>query len=608
MAEAKRECRGNILNNFRKEDEQALEPIQDRDSLTTMLQVHPCPVCDRKMLSVEHRGCGWVARCKACDAVWPDVPVPVLAEKYPKLSQVLNQLNVTINVINNNNVTNVTNVNNYLGTEGTLDFHADFTDDALEIFADPTENALFVESLIGTDMRLSNFAVHHFRNRFHCTGTRQWYEYRGHCWQEEAAELAYKEALGDQSFVRHYQRATLHFENMPIQTDDVKRKAKLLRKLCMALEDGKFRERIVADSVMKFHLRRPDFAILANTQNILVFQDGVYDFDTGTFGPGSPDIPVTMCVPQEWRTYDADNEHVRFLMKFFEDICPNEDVRVYLIRVLGACLTQDMLQYFFIFTGSGGNGKGRLLTLFEECLGPYYQSVSPTMLTRKREDAGSANEALSSLMSARVAVFQEAEASDIIQAGTVKAFTGGDTLSSRQLYGRQKKWKAHFKSIFVCNNLPRMSEDTWALWRRVICIQFLTAFVENPVQSYERKIDYDLDAKLKVAAPWLLSILIEYQRRYKGMPLGAPAAVREVTERYRDAQDIVKEFVQERLQNVIGASVSWLDLYAAYNSWPQRRSMQSKDLKRELANHGVRYQNTHIAGVKFCGVKDWKLV
>ncbi|KAJ3027812.1 hypothetical protein HDV00_010846 [Rhizophlyctis rosea] len=277
--------------------------------------------------------------------------------------------------------------------------------------------------------------------------------------------------MAKDDFLAPYRQIALHFENQPIQTDEIKRKARMLRKLSKSLEDGNYRDRIVADSIMKFHEIRPEFENALNTQNIMVFEDGVFSFDSMTFGPGSPET----------------------LMKFLDDVLPNVEVREYTLKVFGVCLTLEVLQYFFLWTGSWGNGKGRLVRLMEECLGPYYQAVSPTMLTRRREDANQANEALMSLVTARLAVFQEAEATDRLQAGTVKSITGNDTQTSRQNCGRQQKFRAFFKSLIVCDQIPEFTESTLALWRRVKVTDFVTQFVDIPKMSNERRIDYDLD-------------------------------------------------------------------------------------------------------------------
>jgi P4 family phage/plasmid primase-like protien len=616
MEEAKRECRGNIVRNFRREEEMALLPMQDRDSLTTQLHQHTCPACDQRCLSVEHRASTWIARCSSCKAVWPDAPVTLPAEKYPKLTQVLNQLNVSINIVNN--VNNVTTVNNYNG-DGLADFYADFSHDEVVIFEDPEENRLFVGSLQGTDMSMSNFAVYHFKNRFHCTDQKKWYEFRGHCWHEGAADMAYKEALGEPEFVCHYQQATLIFENATVQTEDVKRKGKMLRKLCVALEDGKFRERIVADSIMKFHKRRPSFAIEANTQNVLVFEDGLYDFETATFGPGNPDIAVTMCVPQHYVPFDPENEDCQFLLRFIHDILPDPKVADYMLKVLALSLTTDISQqYLWILNGCGGNGKSLLMRLIEECLGPYFQSMNPTFLTRRREEASSANEALMSLIKTRMVVFQEPEARDTLQAAVIKAITGGDTLTTRGNYGKQVKIRPTWKSFIVTNDIPMISETTTdAIWRRLRVILFPVKFVDHPDPNnpLEKKRDAKLDDKLTRAAPYFISILLHYFTRFKVEGLALPSEVDKATQKYQSDTDAVKTFIEENMMEDPTSVVGWTDLrHALGKQCPDRKVPGNDVLKAEFAKHGLRHASSlpssqyWEANRHFRGFIGWKLV
>ena len=616
MVEALEDCKGTIVGTYPYENE--LNPEQALTKFRTKSVMTACMYCKERQITYEHEGTRWWLQCEnpKCGMKWPPPGGFDIGNEHTKLLAALSQLQVQLNIGTVNVVGNIVNtVNNFHSSE--IEFYSDFTMDEIAEFEDVHENQLFVESLQGTDMTVSQFATYHFRNRFHCTSDKKWYEYRGHCWSEDAAELAYKEAMGEKAFCYHYHHMALRFENAPIQTDEVKRKARQLRKLCVSLEDGKFRERIVTDSIMKFHRMRPFFMRDLNTQNIMVFQDGVYDFNTGTFGPGSPDVPVTMSVPQNYYPFDGENEQVKFLMKFMSDILPDPDVRDYTLKVLGICLTQEVLQYFFIWTGSGGNGKGRLVRLMEECLGPYYQTVSPTMLTRKREDANQANEALMSLVTARLAVFQEAESSDTIQCGILKGMTGGDTMSSRQNYGRQVKFRPTFKSLFVCNDLPNMSENTWGLWRRVRCVNFPTRFVENPVQLNERQIDYELDEKLRTAAPYFIGVLIEYFRRYKAGKLSEPALVRQITDKYRETQDVVKEFIAEHMVKEESEDVllAWTELRSAYiriNKKPPPFDKVKSQAWNAFTEAGLHYTSTfvptyHNNEKKFRGFRGWSL-
>lgn len=601
MTDAMVECRNLIQVNH--PDETDLEPIQHLEGLVTKAMKTLCYKCG-SLVEFSHMSNGWCSRCLnvSCGNQYPDERIPINAQRYPKLMGALQSLQVLV-VNGDINVTN-----NFLSNE--VDFYADYNNDEIKLFDDPVANNLFIGSLQGTDTMLSRFATYHFKDVFHCTDTDRWFSYEGHCWHEVSSKY-FKEAMGKDSFLQPYRQVVIHFECHPLQTDEVKRKARILRKLCSQLEDGKGRDRIVTDSIMKFHEMRPQFEELLNKQNTMVFLDGVFDFDELVFRPGTPDDPTTLCVPQPFIPFDADCAHVKFLMQFMTDILPSVEVRDYTLMVLGICLTQDVSQqFFYLWTGSGGNGKGRLLTLMEECLGPFFQAVSPTMLTRKREDANQANEALMSLVKARLAVFQEAEASDIIQAGIVKAHTGADTLTTRQNYGRQIKFRPTFKSLFVCNDLPRFSEDTLALWRRVRCIHFPTSFVEDPCLPHEKKIDYNLDEKLKEASPYFIGILIEHFRRYKMRGLGVPEKVMEATNKFRESTDLLKEFVTDHLKRSEDPKslLQWTDFKRHYETRMKQKIPYHSGRDKMITDcrkYGVNYVDTTKDGKHRKGFEGW---
>ena len=541
MSKAKSECADVIKTNYPLEDPQ---PRHDLTRFVTPSISQKCNWCNNtKDIIFEHSLDGWGVRCQSCQKIWPTSLIKHDQALTPNLIAALTQFNVNITV-NNMNVTNNYGV-------GEIDFYADFSNDNLNLYGDPEENTLFIGSLQGTDTTLSRFTTYHFRDQFHCTLEKNWYRYDRHCWVKDSAELIYKEAMNKPEFLQPYQRVALYYENQAIQTDEVKRKARMIRKLCLSLEDGKQRDKIVTDSIIKFHERRPKFSEELNTQNVMVFQDGVFDFDTFTFGPGTPERAITMRVPQNYTVYDENNSDVQFLMSFMCDILPDPNLREYMLKVMGIALTLDTSQQFFwVLTGAGGNGKGKLMTLLEECLGDYYQAVSPALLTRRREDANQSNEALMALRKARLAVAQEAEEKDVIQAGIVKAITGQDTLTARENYGKQVKFRPTFKTFFVCNEIPCLSESTLAIWRRVKVIHFITLFMENPDPNNpnHRLIDYNIDVKLKSAAPYFLAILIHYYRKFRSEGLQQPLVVTERTKLYQSTLDVCKEFLDECLE------------------------------------------------------------
>jgi len=608
LHEATAECQSNIVVNWPKEEGLDIRRVQEM--LTAPAKAERCLNCN-ELIHWQHSARGLRKLCSECGLDWPVgsyLPTPI--ERYPKLAQALMLLQVNVQ----NNISNVT-VNNYQ-VVADQEFYTDFSGDDIKMFDDAKENGLFIGSLQGTDSMLARFTTYHFRDKYHCTSSKQWYVYVGHRWSEDAADLAYKEDMASDAFLQPYHQVALMYENYPVQTEDIKKKARLVRKLCKALEDGHLRDRIVTDSIQKFHEKRPLFAATLNTQNVLVFDDGVFHFDDLSFRPGTPDMAVTMHVPQPFVTFDAENEHVKFLFSFLSDILPDPDVREYTLKILGLTLTTDTSQqYFWIFTGSGGNGKGKLMTLMEECLGDYYQAVSPAMLTRRREDANQANEALMSLRMARLAVFQEPEKREVIQASQVKSLTGQDTLSTRGNYGKQMKWKPTFKCIFITNAIPTVSESSLALWRRVRIIDFETSFVDDPTEPHEKKIDHDLDSKLKAAAPHFIPILLEYYGRYKRDGLKEPEPVQKATRTYKASIAAVKDFVEKEMVKEPGCWVRWKDLAAAYAKWSGGHCFDKGTMDAELAKCGIKHVRTQrkVPGhakpyVDINGYDGWRLL
>src|SRR5690606_10650427 len=100
----------------------------------------------------------------------------------------------------------------------------------------------------------------------------------------------------------------------------------------------------------------------------------------------------------------------------------------------------------------------------------------------------------------------------------------------------------------------------------------------------------DLPRKLKTEAPgilaWAMRGCVDWQRA----GLGAPSAVDKATAAYRDEQDHLGRFVEDRCELAGGAFVATSDLFAAYKSWCTRSGDEpwSRDNFREgLLEHAA---------------------
>lgn len=161
-------------------------------------------------------------------------------------------------------------------------------------------------------------------------------------------------------------------------------------------------------------------------------------------------------------------------------------------------------------------------------LGDFAKTPPAKLLTGKREAANATNDALLDLDCARLAAFNEPESSGIIQADVMKIMSGGrDKISVRGIYQKQRTILPTFKMFLACNVIPRMSEDTDAVWRRVQVVNFPMRFCDSPdpQNPFEGKKDVHLGDKIPLWAPFLASYLIPHLQKVQKFGLERPVEV-----------------------------------------------------------------------------------
>ena len=146
---------------------------------------------------------------------------------------------------------------------------------------------------------------------------------------------------------------------------------------------------------------------------------------------------------------------------------------------------------------------------------------------------------------------QEPAADDVIQADTMKLLTGGDKVSTRELYGGQISFKPNAKYFVPTNKLPSISSVDGGVVRRLKITEFTSKFVENPDTTnkymHEFKINKDLKQKLDIYKPVFMSILLDYYKLYTEDGLTPPPAVIKVTKKYENNNNNIKVFIDENI-------------------------------------------------------------
>jgi P4 family phage/plasmid primase-like protien len=299
------------------------------------------------------------------------------------------------------------------------------------------------------------------------------------------------------------------------------------------------------------------YKIIDQNKNLIGFENGVYDLVNMEFRKGTSSDYISYSTGYEFIQYEKDSHEYQVLFELLCKILPHPEVRSFTLKALASCLDGHIRdENFYIFSGknnTGGNGKSTIMDLLLKSLGEY-ACVSPvTLITAKRESANSANSALANIRNKRAVIMQEPESNEMIQAGVMKALTGGDRISTRELHSSQMEFKPHAKFFMCCNKIPAISDIDGGTIRRLKITEFVSRFVEQPDLTniergiYEFKIDKELKSKLDMYKPVFMCILLDFYKDYRSEGLIPPEPVLQVTQKYENDNNIIKQFIDENI-------------------------------------------------------------
>ncbi len=207
----------------------------------------------------------------------------------------------------------------------------------------------------------------------------------------------------------------------------------------------------------------------------------------------------------------------------------------YLQRMLGYCLTGDTReQVFFLFTGTGSNGKSVLVEIVRSILGDYMAPATAKLLTGAEDVIP--NE-VAGLRGRRLVSVSETASGAVLNERRVKAISGEDQVKARLLFKEFVDFRPTFKLLLVTNALPRLSSVDHSMRRRPRVVPFRVQF-DPP--------DMELKAKLLAEAPGILNWLIEGAQLWHQGGLGSCTAVEQATAAYLEGADSVQRWVKDR--------------------------------------------------------------
>lgn len=252
-------------------------------------------------------------------------------------------------------------------------------------------------------------------------------------------------------------------------------------------------------------------------------------------------------------------------------------------RAVGYSLTGDRSeQCLFCCFGDGANGKSTFLEILRTVLGRYASSL-PFSAFELRGRSSIPND-VAAIVGRRFVTSVETAEGVRLNEARIKALTGGDTISARQLYKEFFEFRPVAKLWLAFNHKPMVEDDSEGFWRRVRLIPFAAKFSGAAC-------DKDLSSKLESEAPgilrWAVQGCIEWQRE----GLGKPSAVKLATEEYRKESDPIRTFLEECYDNDPAGCILSAEIWRDYSEWANEAGVDAiaqQKFSQRLKAHGFK--------------------
>lgn len=306
----------------------------------------------------------------------------------------------------------------------------------------------------------------------------------------------------------------------------------------------------------------------------------------GNVGGIHPAIP--------YKPYDPENRDPIHdeIDDFFAKVFPRTDLREFMWRLLASHLEgTNKEEIFLVWTGSGGNGKSKLVDLMRYALGEYAADLNATAVTRRRNDASAASPEIMALMHKRFIYIQEPEERESLNASLIKQMTS-DLMQGRGLFKDLVSFRIEGKMHLMCNQLPPIKNIDGGITRRLYVIPFESRFVDpdspeiNPAMNIHPR-DYELDEKLFRWREAFFSRLVwVYEHIYCRTGLNPiPPIVSQVSDKYKESFDGFAKFKNERIrtgEKALEHTATIADLWRAYQTWHRENQVGSQLTKSDF--------------------------
>lgn len=475
------------------------------------------------------------------------------------VAQSLSRDGITVRVLSLAGLSDKGDVSDWIANGGSLDELERLADAAPvwvgAVAPDPAEPDALIHSFACTEAGNGELFAHLYGERARYDWKRaRWLVWLGQRWGSDPTGLLYKWALES---ARRRARAAESIEN-----PDLRRRTYL-----WSIQSESYAR--LSTTLLQAQKEAP-IADLGEAWDqhplLLGAENGVINLATGELRAGRPDDRITLSCGLHYDPLAAAPRWERFIS---EIMCGDEEMIAYLQRLVGYCLTGSTReQIWALLHGRGSNGKSTFLNVLSWLAGDYGGVLSMQTIEKGKAQAIPAD--MAALAGKRLVTASETSETATLNEGRIKALTGGDSITARELYARQFTYVPVLKLLVGLNHLPRVDDDSEGFWRRVHRVPFARQF-----EAHERQ--RDLDEVLRGELPGILAWAVRGAVEWNKTGLRPPDAVLLATADYRIQADPLGSFIAECC--VLGSDkrAARGALYQAYGAWCDAQGYRDRD-------------------------------
>jgi phage/plasmid-associated DNA primase len=199
----------------------------------------------------------------------------------------------------------------------------------------------------------------------------------------------------------------------------------------------------------------------------------------------------------------------------------------------------------------------------------------------RRTDDNSVRSDIARLYSSHMVTAIESSEGGRLNEGLLKAITGHDKITSRELYEKEQERYLEAKIFFATNHEPVIKDSTHGMLRRLIKIPFA---VQIPIDKRDDQIETRLIAEASGILNWLLDGLRAWNENGKKIKLSK--VITDSTAAFRNTIDENREFFNDDVEitGAVSDTISKRDLFQYYEQWYNDKHGEYPSIKLQAFN------------------------